>query len=194
MSAVRDQRADPKARLVVLPQRRLSLPSPWRRCSLRRGRLSPLLQKELHMRITTRATVFALALLATAPLLAANSGTSMAGTDALKQETQTATAQDDCWQPALRSTDLSDGQAGPLPKPDSTPPDTSEVARHLHKAASCVRPLGLWNEGVSPKLSSSAIAMPAGTGLALLGQASLSEGPRGPDDLSAIPAKAANHF
>ena len=97
----------------------------------------------LPMQITTRAIVLAVAMLASAPLLAASSGTSTAGTDASTQETQTTTEQDDCTLPTLSSTDLSAGLAGLLPKPGSTPPDTAEVDRRLSKAASCVRPFGL---------------------------------------------------
>jgi len=89
------------------------------------------------MQITARATVLAVALFVSAPLLAADS----------TQKTPK-TEQDDCWLPTLPSTDLATGLAGFLPKPDRTAPDSAEIDRDLSRAASCVRPLGLWNEPV----------------------------------------------
>ena len=79
------------------------------------------------MQITTRALVLAVALLASAPVLAANSGTSTTGTHSSTQETQTTTEQDDCTLSTLSSTDLSAGLAGLLPKPGSAPSDMAEV-------------------------------------------------------------------
>jgi predicted small secreted protein len=105
------------------------------------------------MQITPRAILLAVALLASAPLLAARNSTSSAGTDAPAQESPATAEQDDCTLPTLPPTDLSsDKFAGLLPKPGSTPPDTTEVERRLNKAASCVRPLGLWapGEGTNP--------------------------------------------
>lgn len=129
------------------------------------------------MQITTRATVLAAALLASAPLLAAGSGT---GTDVPTQETP-ATEQDDCWLPSLPSTDIS-----------------AIVDRDLSEAASCVRPLGLWNDepedSGSSKRGYSFIATPAGIGTTWPRQRSFLEGSPGTDGLSIIPAKAGFQF
>lgn len=96
------------------------------------------------MQITIRATVLAVALLASAPLLAAGSGTSTAGSGASTKETQATTAQDECTLPALPPTELSPGKlASLLPKPGSTPPDPGEVDRHLRKVEACARAAGL---------------------------------------------------
>ena len=137
------------------------------------------------MQITTRATVLAVALLASAPLLAANSCASTAGIDASTQEAQTTTEQHDCWLSTLPSTDLS---AGLLPKPGSTPPDTAEVDRHLSK----------WNDdpedSASPKWGYSVTAMPPGANTAWPRQRSFLEDSRGADGLSVIPAKTGIHF
>ena len=119
------------------------------------------------MQITPRAIVLAVALCASAPLLAARPGPSTAGTDASMQETSATTEQADCTLPTLASTDLPVGLAGLLPKPGSTPQDAAEVDRRLSKAASCVRPLGRrWNDepedNTSPKRGFSVTAMPAG--------------------------------
>ena len=123
------------------------------------------------MQITTRAIVLAVALCASAPLLAASPGTSTAGADASMQETSATTEQAGCTLATLPSTDLSAGLAGLLPKPGSTQQDTAEVDRRLSKAASCLRPLGSrWND--EPQDSASAKrgflvnAMPAGTSTA----------------------------
>ena len=95
------------------------------------------------MQITTRATVLAVALLASAPLLAAGFGTTTAGTDASTQETQATTEQDNCTLPALPPTDLSpDKLASFLPKPGSTPPEPTELDRRLSKARACARASG----------------------------------------------------
>lgn len=149
------------------------------------------------MPITTRATVLAIALLASAPLLAADSGATTAGTDVATQETLT-TEQDDCWLPMRSSTDLAADQAGFLPKPGSTSPDWVEVDRHFSNAAPCVRPLGLWNDepedGVSAKRGYSATAMPAGSSMAWPRQSSFLEDSSGADGLSGVPAKAGIHF
>ena len=137
------------------------------------------------MQITTRATVLAVALLASAPLLAANSCTSSAGTDASTHETQTTTEQDDCWLSTLPSTDLS---ASLLPKLGSTPPDTAEVDRRLSK----------WNDdpedSASLKWDYSVTAMPPGTSTAWPRQRSFLEDSRGADALSVIPVKTGIHF
>ena len=93
------------------------------------------------MQITTRAAVLAVALLASAPLLAAGSDTSTAGTDASTKETQATTEQDDCTLPALPP--FPDKLASLLPKPGSTPPDPAEVDRRLRKAEACARAAGL---------------------------------------------------
>jgi hypothetical protein len=127
------------------------------------------------MQITTRALVAAVALLASAPLLAASPGTSTAGTHASTQET---TEQDDCTLSTLSSTDLSAGLAGLLPRPGT--PDTADVDRRLGKAVSCERPLSLrWNDepqdSAWPKL-----------GTAWPRQGSFLEGSRGADDLSVV--------
>jgi len=120
------------------------------------------------MQITTRAIVLAVALCASAPLLAASPGTSTAGTDASMQEAPATTEQVDCPLATLPSKDLSAGLAGILPKPASTPQDAAEVDRRLSKAASCVRPLGRrWNDepedSISPKRGFSVTAIPADT-------------------------------
>ena len=95
------------------------------------------------MQITFRGLVVAVALLASAPLLAANPGTSAAGT-ASTQETRATTVPDDCTLPALAPTDASpDKLASLLPKPGSTPPDPAEVDRRLRKADACARASGL---------------------------------------------------
>jgi hypothetical protein len=136
------------------------------------------------MQITTRAAVLAVALLASAPLLAANSCTSSAGTDASTQETQM-TTEDDCWLSTLPSTDLS---ANLLPKPGSTPPDTAELDRRLSK----------WNDdpedSASSKWGYSVTAMPPGSNTAWPWQRSFPEGSRGADGLSVIPVKTGSHF
>jgi hypothetical protein len=96
------------------------------------------------MQITPRGLVVTVALLASAPLLAANSGTSTAGTGASTQETRATTVQDDCTLPAVSPTDLSpDKLASLLPRPGSTPPDPAEVDRRLRKADACARASGL---------------------------------------------------
>jgi len=96
------------------------------------------------MQITPRATVLAVALIASAPLLAAGSGTAAAGSDATTKETQATTEQDNCTLPALPSTELApDKLASFLPKPGSTPPDPAEVDRRLRKAEACARAAGL---------------------------------------------------
>lgn len=119
------------------------------------------------MQFTTRAIVLAVALCASAPLLAASPGTSTTGTDASMQETPATMEQIDCTLPALPSTELPVGLAGLLPKPGSTPQDATEVDRRLSKAASCVRPFGIhWNaepeDSTSPKRDFFVTAMPAG--------------------------------
>lgn len=97
------------------------------------------------MKITTRAILLAVALLASAPLLAASSGTSPAGPDASAQEAPTTTGPEDCTVSTPKSTDLWSGTLATLPpKPGSTTPNLTEVDRRLNKAASCVSPLGLW--------------------------------------------------
>jgi hypothetical protein len=112
-------------------------------CSLLRGRLSPRSRRNSSMQIATRALVFAVVMLASTPLLAASS-TSTSGTDASAQETQATTEQENCTPPPLPPTNLSpDKLASLLPKPGSTPPDPVEVDRHLSKAASCARALGI---------------------------------------------------
>lgn len=89
------------------------------------------------MQITPRALLLAVALLASAPLLAAGPGTSTAGAPAT-------TEQDNCTPPGLPPTDLSpDKLASLLPKPGSTPPDPAEVDKGLRKAESCARALGI---------------------------------------------------
>lgn len=96
------------------------------------------------MQIAIRATVLAVALLASAPLLAAGSGTSKAGSDASTKEIQAPTEQDNCTPPALPPTDLSPEKlASLLPKPGSTPPDPAEIDRRLRKADACARKAGL---------------------------------------------------
>ena len=95
------------------------------------------------MQTTTRAIVLAVAMLASAPLLAAGFDSSTAGTDA-STETQAKTEQDNCTLPALPSTELTpDKLASFLPKPGSTPPDPAEVDRRLRKAEACARAAGL---------------------------------------------------
>ena len=91
------------------------------------------------MQITTRAIVLAVALCASAPLLAASSGTSTAGTDASMQETPATTEQVDCTLATLPSTEVSVGLAGLPPKPVGTPQDAAEVDRRLSKAADSAR-------------------------------------------------------
>lgn len=128
--------------------------------------LFPPLQKELPLQVTIRASVLALAVLASSPLLAAGSGTSTSGADVWTQETTT--EQDDCWLPTLPSTDLSNNLAGFLPKPGSSP-DSVRVDRDLSETASCLHPLSLGNDdpedGASPKRGYSDTAMPARTAL-----------------------------
>jgi len=93
------------------------------------------------MQITARATVLAVALLVSTPLLAADSGTSRA--DAPAQETHEPTEQGKCTLPALPSTDLATGLAGLLPKPGSLPPDPAEIDRRLRKIDACARAVGI---------------------------------------------------
>jgi len=95
------------------------------------------------MQTTTRAIVLAVAMLASAPLLAAGFDSSTASTNA-STETQAKTEQDSCTLPALPSTELTpDKLASLLPKPGSTPPDPAEVDRRLRKAEACARAAGL---------------------------------------------------
>jgi hypothetical protein len=95
------------------------------------------------MQFTPRALLFAVALLASTPLLAAGPGTSTAGAPAT-------TEQDNCTPPGLPPTDLSpDKLASLLPKPGSTPPDPAEVDKGLRKADSCARALGIPAPGAS---------------------------------------------
>jgi hypothetical protein len=126
------------------------------------------------MQITIRASVLAVALLASSPLLAAGSGTSMTG-DVSTPEIPTTAEQDDCWLPTLPSTDLSANLAGFLPKPDSSP-DSAGVDRDLSEtASSCLRPLNLGNDdpegGAAPKRDYFGTAIPARTALPDLGEA-----------------------
>ena len=103
------------------------------------------------MQITTRATVLAVALLASAPLLAAGFGPSMAGTNAPTQAAQAPTKQDNCTPPAPPPTDLSPEKlASFLPKPGSTPPEPPELDRGLIKAGRCARASGLRAPGEGP--------------------------------------------
>jgi len=136
-------------------------------CSLRRGRPSfPRSRRNSPLQVTIRASVLAVALLASSPLLAAGSGTSTSGADVWTQETTT--EQDDCWLPTLPSTDLSNNLAGFLPKPGSSP-DSARVDRDLSETTSCLHPLSLGNDdpedGASPKRGYSDTAMPARTAL-----------------------------
>ena len=146
------------------------------------------------MKRTTRATVLAVALLASAPLFAAGSGTSAAGTHASMPEPRMAAAQGDCSLPLLPSTGLSATPVGLLPKLGSTAADPTEVDLRLNQAASCVRPLGLWNDepdvGASPNRGNSVTAMAAGTSTTLAWQSSILEGSSGSDSLSVVPANA----
>jgi hypothetical protein len=89
------------------------------------------------MQITTRATVLAVAVLASTPLFAGGPG--------LPRPTpQATTEQDRCTPPAIPPTDLSrDKLASLLAKPGSTPPDPADVDHTLSKAASCARALGI---------------------------------------------------
>lgn len=113
------------------------------------------------MQITTRASVLAVTLLASSPLLAAGSGTFMADADVSTQETLTMTEQDDCWLSTLPSTDASENLAGFLPKPGS-PADSAGVDRDLSET--CRHPLSLGNDdpegGASPKRGYSGTALP----------------------------------
>lgn len=126
------------------------------------------------MQITTRASVLAVALLASSPLLAAGSGTSTTGADVPTQETPVTTEQDDCWLPALASTDRSDNLAGFLPKPGSSP-DSAGVDRDLSETAPCLHPLSLGNDdrddGASPERGYAGTAMLARIAVPDLGTA-----------------------
>lgn len=118
------------------------------------------------MQITPRAVALAVALCASAPLLAASPGTSTTPTDASMQEMPATTEQLDCALSTPPSTDLPVGLAGLLPNPGSTQ-DAAEVDRRLSKAASCVRPFGRHTNdelevSTSPKRGFSVTAMPAG--------------------------------
>lgn len=90
------------------------------------------------MQITTRAAVFAAAR-ASAPLLAAPSGTSTAGSDASTEQAQATTKQDDCTLPAPPANLSPDKLVGLLPRPGSAPPDPTEVERRLRKVDACAR-------------------------------------------------------
>lgn len=93
------------------------------------------------MQITARATVLAVALLASTSLFAG-------GPRLPRLAPQAATEQDNCTPPAIPPTDLSpDKLASLLAKPGSTPPDPAEVDRNLNKAASCARALGIRGPG-----------------------------------------------
>jgi hypothetical protein len=89
------------------------------------------------MQITTRATVLAVALLASNPLFAG-------GPSLPRLSPQATTERDNCTPPANPPTDLSpDKLASLLAKPGTTPPDPVEVERTLNKAAPCARALGI---------------------------------------------------
>ena len=106
------------------------------------------------MQITTRAIVLAVALFASAPLLAANSGTSTAGTDASKQETQTTAEQDDCTLPTLSSTDLSAGLAGLCQSPAArrrTRPKSIAISARLRLACVHWACAGMTSQGCLAK-------------------------------------------
>jgi hypothetical protein len=138
------------------------------------------------MQITPRAAALAVALFASAPLLAAGVGTA---------ET---TKQDSCTLLTLPSTDLSAGLADLLPKPGSMP-DTAEMDRGLSKPVACMRPSGLgWNDepedSTSPERSFSVTAMPSGTSTTWPWQRSSLQGSRDADGLSISPAKPGMHF
>jgi hypothetical protein len=122
------------------------------------------------MQLTNRAIVLAAALLASTPLLAASFGNSTTDSDVPAQVSQTTTQPEDCTLPSLSPADHASGLAGLLPKPGSSPSDTADVDRRLSKAASCVRPLGIWNDepedSISPKRAFSFTTMPAGASTA----------------------------
>lgn len=124
------------------------------------------------MQIVPRAFLFSAALLASAPLLAAESDSATA--DAPAQHATT--GPDDCWLPAA---DFATGLSGLLPRP-SRGPDSSGI----DKAVSCLRPLTLQKHqpenGGQLQHDHLLTAVPAGTGTSWPRQHSFLESSLGP--------------
>lgn len=94
------------------------------------------------MQRTTVSTAWAVALLASAAVLA---GSATAAASA--QETTPTAAQEKCTPPALSPTDLSTGLASLLPKPGNAPPDPAKLHHHLREIDACARAAGITAPG-----------------------------------------------
>lgn len=113
------------------------------------------------MQIIPRATLLAVALIASTPLLAADSGSPGTSADSPTKSIQAATEPDNCTLPALPPMELSPAKlAGLLPMPGSTPPDPAEIDRRLRKAEACARAAGLKAPGESTTASDTTDSTP----------------------------------